>query len=137
MSTNDLLNKYLDAAESASPGPWYANIDDTIGGYSVGTVPGPVSANRESAHVGSFIRDADAEFIALSRELGPALARLVKLYRERSQRHDEIIAKIRAKCIVEASKAGVAGNEASASLALDILDATFPLSTDRVVLDSD
>lgn len=137
MSETDLLNNYLNAAEAASPGPWYANIDDTIGGYAVGTAPGPVSVNREAAHVGSFIRDSDAEFIALSRELGPALARLVKLYRERSQRHAEVIDKIRSMCVVAASEAGSENNDAAAGLALDILDATFPLATDRVVLDSD
>lgn len=57
-------------AEQATPGPWYAVVNDLIGGWAVATVDKPCSAHNHEAgegEVADFVHEADARFIAAVR----------------------------------------------------------------------
>jgi hypothetical protein len=54
---------------SATPGPWYAQVDDLIGGWMIATVDKPasqISNRREDGEmvVGEYLREEDARLIA-------------------------------------------------------------------------
>jgi hypothetical protein len=62
-------------ANEAIEGPWYANVDDLIGGYRVGTVNAPASQSARAEHIGSFINEPNARYIAtMHPEVGKVLA---------------------------------------------------------------
>lgn len=44
--------------------PWYANLNDLIGGYCVGTVKAPASSNLRADDVADLLSHENAQFIA-------------------------------------------------------------------------
>lgn len=60
------------AEDRPVPGPWYANVDDEIGGYSVcnaDKVPSTLDPYRGERVVANCTRRADAQLIAFLRNL--------------------------------------------------------------------
>ena len=75
----DLLAEAEAIDAAATPGPWYSNINDLIGGQAVGTVNAPCSEERLADDIASLtLRDEDATFIARARSLVPELAAALK-----------------------------------------------------------
>lgn len=72
-------------ADAATEGPWFFNVNDTIGGWLVGNRDKPASQydNRSESvtgdrEVADFLDGNDAEFIAAARTDIPALLDLVE-----------------------------------------------------------
>ena len=63
-----MTGRDLDAIrEGTTPGPWYANVDDLVGGWQVASVDKPASQlSREDRVVGLFFSEADARMVAAS-----------------------------------------------------------------------
>ena len=81
----DLLAEAEAIDAAATPGPWYSNINDLIGGQAVGTVNAPCSEERLADDIASLtLRDEDATFIARARSLVPELAAALKAVRSLS-----------------------------------------------------
>lgn len=53
----------------ASPGPWYVNENDLIGGWAIGTERGPVSGGRSRDNVADFMEQANANLIVAAVEM--------------------------------------------------------------------
>ena len=64
-----------------TPGPWYANVNDLIGGWCVGSEKGLPSENMKAADVADMVRtEEDADMIASCSVFFPALQELRALY---------------------------------------------------------
>jgi hypothetical protein len=70
-------------ADKATPTPWYAVVNDLIGGWMVANVDKPAHAmdtrpGGGDFGIADFCNEADAEFIAAARTAVPELAGMVK-----------------------------------------------------------
>lgn len=82
------LTTVQELTDKATPLPWYANVDDLVGGWCVQNVDLPASqVNRETTPHARYIADFvmtedDAAFIAAARSLVPALVQALREARE-------------------------------------------------------
>lgn len=64
-------------AEQATPGPWYVNLNNFIGGWSIGTVPGKASENPNYGDIADFLTKENAlQIVGLAERLAEALREL-------------------------------------------------------------
>jgi hypothetical protein len=91
MTDQTRLDEIRARDEGATPGTWYAVVDDLVGGHAVSTVDHPTSEHRPTdTDVAWGVREPDADFISHAREDVHYLLDLVaSLTKERDMWHDD------------------------------------------------
>ena len=72
MTTPEQRTEWQTLADAATPGPWYSQENDLIGGFCVMPTDSPPSQVR-ACTIADFTSAKDSRFIAAAREAMPAL----------------------------------------------------------------